>query len=88
MTIVGSDSEVIFVPGLELGEGTGHGKRKSLHVPDLLPEACVGNLGPGFLVSVQLIGHNSRVSLGEGQVPGQHYASPIAVYFDRRFGRH
>ena len=87
MTIVGSDSEVIFVACLELGEGAGHRKRKSLHVPDLLPQTGVGNLGPGLLVSVQLVGHNSGVGLVEGQVPRQHYVSPLAVNFERRFGR-
>ena len=69
MTVVGSDGEVIFVASLELGEGAGHGKRKSLDVPNLLPETGVRDLGPGLLVSVQLVGHNSGVSLGEGQVP-------------------
>ena len=86
VTVVCSDSEVIFVASLELGEGAGHRKRKSLHVPDLLPEAGVGDLGPGLLVSVQLVGHNSGVSLGEGQVPRQHYDRTLSVNFERRFG--
>ena len=88
MTIVGSDREVIFVACLELGEGAGHRKRKSFHVPDLLPEAGVRDLGTRLLINVQLVVHNSGVSLVEGQVPRQHYDRTLSVNFERRFGWH